>query len=176
VVLDPVMVSKSGHRLLDGAAVEGLREGLLPLATVITPNLPEAAVLLDAAPAATVAEMHEVAGRLQGAGARHVLLKGGHLDADDAPDVFHDGTEAQVLRAPRVATRNTHGTGCTLSSALAALAPRAPTLAEAARGAKRYLSAALQHADALDVGRGFGPVNHVDALEPPDPVALLLGN
>ncbi|MDZ7748586.1 MAG: bifunctional hydroxymethylpyrimidine kinase/phosphomethylpyrimidine kinase [Halofilum sp. (in: g-proteobacteria)] len=174
VVLDPVMVSKSGHRLLDEAAVASLRDRLVPTATVITPNLPEAGVLLDAAPPASLQAMYGFAERLHGLGAAAVLLKGGHLDDAEACDVLYDGESFQVLRAPRVVTRNTHGTGCTLSSAIAALAPRAASLAQAAGGAKRYLTAALQGADRLGVGHGQGPVNHGEALPRPDPVTAVL--
>lgn len=174
VVLDPVMVSKSGHRLLDEAAVASLRDRLVPTATVITPNLPEAGVLLDEPAATTLDAMHGVAERLHGLGAATVLVKGGHLDDAEACDVLYDGETFSVLRAPRVATRNTHGTGCTLSSAIAALAPRAATLAQAVGGAKRFLTAALQGADRLGVGQGQGPVNHLEALPRPDPVTAIL--
>lgn len=171
VVLDPVMVAKSGDRLVDDAAVAALRERLLPLATVVTPNLPEAAVLLGEAEAGDVEAMHGVAERLHGLGPGAVLVKGGHLDAPEAVDVLHDGARLHVLRAPHVATRNTHGTGCTLSSAIAALAPRAASLPQAVAAAKRYLGACLEWADALPVGHGHGPVHHFHALWRDDPAA-----
>jgi len=164
VVVDPVMVARSGHRLIDDAAVAVLRERLLPLASVITPNLPEAAVLLDTDPAVDVAGMHDAAHALQALGARGVLVKGGHLAHGDATDVFHDGRVERVLHAPRVDTRNTHGTGCTLSSAIAALLPRSTRMEDAVAEAKRYLSGALEAADRLQIGHGHGPVHHFHAL------------
>ena len=174
VVLDPVMVAKSGHRLLDDSAVASLRDRLLPAATIVTPNLPEAAVLLDEAPAASLEAMHGVAERVYGLGAAAVVLKGGHLGGPDASDVLYDGRETNVLSARRVDTANTHGTGCTLSSAIAVLEPRASTLEQAVRGAKRYLTAALEAADALGVGHGHGPVDHLGAGGRDDPAAAWL--
>lgn len=175
VVLDPVMVAKSGDRLLSADAVGALRERLVPLATIMTPNLGEAGDLLgDADAPADVDAMHAAAERLAALGPRAVLVKGGHLSGDSASDVLCvDGT-FELLNAPRVATRNTHGTGCTLSSAIAALVPRSATLEGAVRGAKRYLSAALQAADDLDVGQGHGPLNHMEGLPRADPAASLL--
>ena len=167
LVLDPVMVAKSGDALLARDAVGALREVLLPLATVITPNLPEAGVLLDARPPDNLKEMRAAAERLRTAmthaGERWVLLKGGHLAGDAAIDLLHDGDRMIELSAPRVATRNTHGTGCTLSAALAAVLPQAVDVPTAARRAKDYLTAALKRADELAVGRGHGPVLHFPA-------------
>lgn len=171
VVVDPVMVAKSGHRLVDDEAVAAVRERLLPLATVVTPNLPEAAVLLGEAEATDLEAMYGVAERLQGLGGGAVLVKGGHLEAPEAIDVLYDAARFHVLRAPHVATRNTHGTGCTLSSAIAALAPRASSPAQAVAAAKRYLSACLEAADSLPVGHGRGPVHHFHALWREDPAA-----
>lgn len=168
VVLDPVMVAKSGDALLEKDAVGALREALLPLATVITPNLPEAGVLLEARAPESLREMRQAAERLRDrmrhAGSRWVLLKGGHLPAGDAIDLLTDGDKMIELAAPRVPTKNTHGTGCTLSSALAALLPQAGDVPEAARRAKAYLTRALQGADQLSVGRGHGPVHHFHAM------------
>lgn len=164
VVLDPVMVAKSGDALLERDAVGALREVLLPLATVITPNLPEAGVLLARRAPDNLKEMRQAAEALREsmthAGARWVLLKGGHLADERAIDLLHDGDRMIELTAPRVATRNTHGTGCTLSAALAALLPQSVDVPTAARGAKAYLSAALARADELRVGQGHGPVFH----------------
>lgn len=164
VVLDPVMVAKSGDALLEGDAVGALREVLLPLATVITPNLPEAGVLLARRAPDNLKEMRQAAEALREtmthAGARWVLLKGGHLADERAIDLLHDGDRMIELTAPRVATRNTHGTGCTLSAALAALLPQSPDVPTAARDAKAYLNAALARADELQVGQGHGPVFH----------------
>jgi hydroxymethylpyrimidine/phosphomethylpyrimidine kinase len=164
LVLDPVMVAKSGDALLEPDAVGALREALLPLATVITPNLPEAGVLLQRRAPDTLAEMRRAAEALREkmmhAGQRWVFLKGGHLASRDATDLLFDGDRMIELTAARVPTRNTHGTGCTLSAALAALLPRSADVPGAARAAKDYLSAALQHADELSVGHGHGPVHH----------------
>ncbi len=168
IVLDPVMVAKSGDALLDRSASGALREVLLPLATILTPNLPEAGVLLEARPVETVKEMYRAAERLRSLmrddGARWVYLKGGHLPGDEATDLLHDGDRMIELRAARVATSNTHGTGCTLSAALATLLPQSSDVPTAARRAKAYLTHALQHADELSVGGGHGPVHHFHAL------------
>ena len=176
VVVDPVMVAKSGDRLLDEAAVETLRERLLPLATLITPNLPEAAVLLgESATVADTGAMEHVGERLRAGGVRAALVKGGHLPAEEpAVDVLCEASGVTHLEAPRIATGNTHGTGCTLSSAIAALAPRAPELATAVGAAKRYLTQALQGADRLHVGRGHGPVHHFAEAWRIDPAEALL--
>jgi hydroxymethylpyrimidine/phosphomethylpyrimidine kinase len=167
VVLDPVMVAKSGDRLLRPEAIAALRERLLPLATVITPNLPEAAVLLDLEEARDAAGMFEAAVALRALGPQAVLLKGGHLDnGTESIDVLDDGAGPITLAAPRIATRNTHGTGCTLSSAIAGLLARGLPLRDAARDAKAYVTAALSGANRLSVGRGHGPVHHFHALWP----------
>ncbi len=168
VVLDPVMVAKSGDPLLAKAAIGALREALLPLATLITPNLPEAGVLLERRAPDNLKEMYKAAERLREkmahAGSRWVLLKGGHLPGAEAVDLLTDGDRMIELAAPRVATKNTHGTGCTLSAALAALLPQTADVPEAARRAKAYLTEALKRADALNVGKGHGPVHHFHAV------------
>jgi hydroxymethylpyrimidine/phosphomethylpyrimidine kinase len=165
VVLDPVMVAKSGDRLLRPEAIAALRERLLPLATVITPNLPEAAVLLDREEARDAAGMIEAAARLRTLGPQAVLLKGGHLEnGAESIDVLDDGAGPLTLAAPRIATGNTHGTGCTLSSAIAALLARGLALRDAVREAKAYVTAAIRAADRLSVGHGHGPVHHFHAL------------
>ncbi|HTJ99359.1 MAG TPA: bifunctional hydroxymethylpyrimidine kinase/phosphomethylpyrimidine kinase [Bordetella sp.] len=167
IVLDPVMVAKSGDLLLERAAVGALREALLPQATVLTPNLPEAGVLLEERPVETVKEMRRVAERLRNKmahdGQRWVMVKGGHLPGDDTIDLLHDGDRMIELPGRRLATRNTHGTGCTLSAALAALIPQTGDVPEAARRAKAYLTEAIRHADRLEVGKGHGPVHHFHA-------------
>jgi len=160
VVVDPVMVAKSGDRLLDPDAVAALREELLPLATVITPNLPEAADLLGRPMAENRDQMPETAAALLALGPRAVLLKGGHLDGAESPDLLLTADRAVTLSAPRIATRNTHGTGCTLSAAIAALLPQRPELETAVREAKDYLTEALAAADRLSVGGGHGPLHH----------------
>lgn len=164
IVLDPVMVAKSGDRLLADDAISDLRSDLLPLAEVITPNLPEAAVLLEETPADTLDGMKAAARALHRLGPRHVLVKGGHLAEDDSPDVLFDGETLTVLPAERIPTENTHGTGCTLSAAIAALIPQRASTVEAVTDAKAYLTAALQTSSRLDVGRGHGPVHHFHAL------------
>ncbi|MEZ5659126.1 MAG: bifunctional hydroxymethylpyrimidine kinase/phosphomethylpyrimidine kinase [Burkholderiaceae bacterium] len=167
VVLDPVMVAKSGDPLLAEDAVDALRSTLLPLATLITPNLPEAGVLLGGAAPASLDEMRIALPRLRAMmapGAGHwVMLKGGHLD-DRADDLLGDGDTVIELPGRRVPTRNTHGTGCSLSAAIAALLPRAENLPDAVRQAKQWLSGAIEHADDLSVGEGHGPVHHFHEL------------
>ena len=166
-VLDPVMVATSGDRLLDEQAVGAVRR-LCAKADLITPNLYEAAVLLGEGPAATLGELRSQARRLRELGARRVLIKGGHLtggsdnsgDVDDAIDVYVDADAVEILHGRRVATSNTHGTGCTLSSAIASLRPRRANWLEAVRDAKNYLTGAIEHADALGIGHGHGPVHH----------------
>ncbi|MCL4185739.1 MAG: bifunctional hydroxymethylpyrimidine kinase/phosphomethylpyrimidine kinase [Burkholderiaceae bacterium] len=169
LVVDPVMVAKSGDALLGREAISTLIEAVLPLATVLTPNLPEAGVLLDARPPDSVKEMQRTAERLRRLlrddGQRFVLLKGGHLSGD-AIDLLHDGDRMIELAAPRVATRNTHGTGCTLSAAIAALLAGGAEPVTAIRRAKEYLTEALRHADRLQVGSGHGPVHHFHAWWP----------
>lgn len=168
VVLDPVMVAKSGASLLAMEAVAALRARLLPLATIITPNLPEAGVLLDRPPPATLADMRDAARALHRLGPRWVLLKGGHLADGPAVDIIDDGERQIELSAPRIPTKNTHGTGCTLSSAIAALLPQAKgqlhPVEAAVRHARQWLLGAIAHAGELAVGSGHGPVHHFHAL------------
>ncbi len=156
LVVDPVMVATSGDRLLREEAVTALRTELLPLATVVTPNLPEAEVLTGRS-IGSVAEMHEAARAIVGLGVRSVVVKGGHLRGD-ATDVFYDGTNFVELPARRIETTSTHGTGCTLASAIAALLARGQSLEDAISGAKVYLTAAIERA--YPIGHGHGPVHH----------------
>jgi len=160
VVLDPVMVAKGGASLLDPDAVAALKSRLLPMATIVTPNLPEAAALLDVPVAGRRDEMATQARRLLDLGAGAVLLKGGHLDAPQSPDVLVTHSEIVWLEADRTFTANTHGTGCTLSSALAAELAKGTALPAAARAAKSFLTGAIAEADRLSVGSGHGPVHH----------------
>ena len=166
LVVDPVMVAKSGDLLLDRQATASVIEALLPLATVITPNLPEAGVLLDRRPPDSLREMYPAAEKLRrllaDSGERWVLLKGGHL-SDDPVDLLHDGDRMIELPAQRIATRNTHGTGCSLSAAIAALLPRAGDPVEAIRTARQWLLEAIRQSDRLAVGEGHGPVHHFHA-------------
>ena len=162
VVLDPVMVAKSGDRLLPDDCVKLLKERLLPLATVLTPNLPEAAALLSRDEITDPKQMPELAQALLGlmSPGAWVLLKGGHFTHEEVPDLLTNAQESLCLTSPRVMTKNTHGTGCTLSSALAALLPQTSSVPEAMQEAKRYIYEAIAAADALDVGHGHGPVHH----------------
>lgn len=167
VVLDPVMVSSTGHLLLERDAVEVVRSRLLPLADLVTPNLPEAAALLGTAPAADRAAMEEQAAALVGLGARRALVKGGHLGGDDSSDVLVEaGSPPRWVLGRRVATANDHGTGCTLSSAIAALVAAGRPWPEAVEVAKAYLAGALAADPRPDVGSGRGPVHHLWALRP----------
>jgi hydroxymethylpyrimidine/phosphomethylpyrimidine kinase len=163
VVLDTVMLAKSGDPLLSPSAVSALREYLLPQVSLITPNLPEAAALLDAPHARNEREMHEQGRALLALGCEAVLIKGGHLDDVESPDWLFTRDGATRFTAPRVMTKNTHGTGCTLSAALAALRPRHSDWNATVDAAKTWLSAALAQADSLEVGHGIGPVHHFHA-------------
>ncbi|WP_038361385.1 bifunctional hydroxymethylpyrimidine kinase/phosphomethylpyrimidine kinase [Bosea sp. UNC402CLCol] len=161
IVLDPVMVAASGARLLEEAAVEAIRKHLFPLATLITPNLPEAAALLGSSIAETDEAVDEQAKKLAAFGAANVLIKGGHGHGDVSSDLLLlAGGTRQRFNAPRIDTRNTHGTGCTLSSAIAANLARGLPLPEAVGHAKTYISAAIAAADQVAVGHGHGPVHH----------------
>jgi hydroxymethylpyrimidine/phosphomethylpyrimidine kinase len=160
LVVDPVMVAKGGDRLLDHDAEQAYVERLFPLATVLTPNLSETAALLGR-PVRTVEDMRDAARELHRRGVRAVVVKGGHL-AGDAVDVFFDGARLEELRAPRIETANTHGTGCTFASAIASRLALGQELVEAVRGAKAYLTEAIRRSYA--VGRGHGPVDHLHPL------------
>ena len=160
VVLDTVMVAKSGDALLSPDAIASVRELLLPQVSLITPNLPEAAALLDCAPAQNEDEMLTQGEALLAFGCPAVLMKGGHLGNIESPDWLITRAGAERFTAPRVNTRHTHGTGCSLSAALAALRPRHADWAETLREAKAWLQQALMQADTLEVGKGIGPVHH----------------
>jgi len=175
VVLDPVMTSKSGDILLDRDAIAALIELLFPLSFIITPNLPEAGMLLGKRMPETLREMRRAAERLREmlptTSERWVLLKGGHLPDNESTDLLFDGERMIVLSARRINTPNTHGTGCSLSSAIAALLPQgrsdSPNLVETAvHTARDYLYSAIANADLLSVGHGHGPVHHFHALWP----------
>jgi hydroxymethylpyrimidine/phosphomethylpyrimidine kinase len=163
VVLDPVMVAKGGDRLLRADAVAALRAAL-PIATVLTPNLPEAADLLGTPEATTTTQMQDHARALLALGPKSVLLKGGHLQGGECPDLLATPDGLHWLTGPRHATRKTHGTGCTLSSALATLLGHGLPLPDAAGQAKTYVARAIAQADALDVGQGHGPIHHFHAF------------
>lgn len=160
VVLDPVMVATSGDRLLAAEAVDALKTMLFPLASLITPNLPEAAALLNEPVAASEADVERQGRQLLAMGCRAVLVKGGHGHGAKSIDYLIDGAGSIALAAPRIATSNTHGTGCSLSSAIAAGLAKGETLETAVRQAKTWITAAIAAADRLGVGKGHGPIHH----------------
>lgn len=161
IVLDPVMVSTSGHRLIEENAIHTLKDRLIPRARVITPNIPEAEILAGVTINSND-DLDQVARRLSQGGRISVLLKAGHLTSDTLVDVLYNAEEGTIvhLPSPRITSPNTHGTGCTLSSALAAALANGLTLTEATRAAKEYLSGALRSGADYTIGHGHGPVNH----------------
>jgi hydroxymethylpyrimidine/phosphomethylpyrimidine kinase len=171
LVVDPVMVATSGDALIAPDAVDAVRRALLPLAALITPNLPEAARLLDARPAATDAEVAAQAKALHALGCRAVLIKGGHGEGDAAVDYLYDGATVQRFARPRVDTRHTHGTGCTLSAAIAALLALGAPLPDAVERAKTFVWQGLRAGRDLRIGHGSGPVDVLHALRRQGPPA-----
>jgi hydroxymethylpyrimidine/phosphomethylpyrimidine kinase len=162
LVVDPVMVATSGDRLLDPEAVGALKRLLLPMATLVTPNLPEAAILLGRRPAQSESEIVEQAGALRVAlGCQAVLLKGGHGSGEDAVDILAGGAGIERFVRARLDTPHTHGTGCTLSAAVAALLAQGATLKDAVGRAKTFVWQGLEHGRTLGVGSGRGPVDHL---------------
>ncbi|MCF7804913.1 MAG: bifunctional hydroxymethylpyrimidine kinase/phosphomethylpyrimidine kinase [Candidatus Marinimicrobia bacterium] len=162
LVVDPVMIAKSGDPLLAEEARETIREELLPLAAVITPNLHEASELLDME-IDTIDDMEDAARALQSLGCQWVVVKGGHLTGEEAVDVLFDGNRIYHERAEYIKSENTHGTGCTFSSAIAAGLAKGNQPLEAIRNAKRYINEAIR--EGLDIGAGHGPTNHLVGLE-----------
>jgi hydroxymethylpyrimidine/phosphomethylpyrimidine kinase len=160
VVLDPVMVASSGDRLLPADAVAGLCRDLFPLASLVTPNLPEAAALLNESVVSNEADITYQGKRLLAMGAQAVLIKGGHGQGAESVDYLFAGGDILAFPAPRIATANTHGTGCSLSSAIAAGLAKGETLPAAVRSAKTWITAAIAAADRLGVGHGHGPIHH----------------
>ncbi len=160
IVVDPVMVSKSGYHLLNPEAEVTLIKELLPLAMMVTPNIPEAEVMTKMS-IRTLKQMEEAAKAIYQMGARNVLLKGGHLE-DDSTDILFDGREFSYFSSNRIATKNTHGTGCTLSSAITANLALGYSLKEAVSRAKEYITIAIQHS--LSIGKGVGPTHHFYTL------------
>jgi len=160
IVLDPVLVATSGDRLLAMNAVEALTRTLMPRARIITPNLAEAAALLDQEVARNEAVMETQARALLRLGAQAVLIKGGHGGGEDSVDLLVEAGGVTRLAARRVATKNTHGTGCTLSSAIAAGLAMGSPLKDAVTAAKNYVTSAIAAADLLTVGHGRGPLHH----------------
>ena len=157
VVLDPVMISKSGYRLLNQDAQDALVHYLFPLAEVVTPNIYEAEALLGK-DIKSLDDMQTAADAILKLGAQKAVVKGGHLGSDFATDILYDGQEYQQLQSPRVETKNTHGTGCTFSASIAANLALGQGFFNAVTLAKTYISGAIEHA--LDIGKGFGPTHH----------------
>ncbi|MFB9216268.1 bifunctional hydroxymethylpyrimidine kinase/phosphomethylpyrimidine kinase [Vibrio sinaloensis] len=161
LVIDPVMVATSGDLLLEQSAISTLKEVLIPLADIITPNLPEGAALTGKPVPQSEAEMEDMVADLRELGAKAVLLKGGHLEKDEnSNDLLILPTTTELISAKRFATQNTHGTGCTLSSAMASYLGQGNNLHKSVHLAKQYISQAISHADELNVGQGHGPVHH----------------
>lgn len=161
VVVDPVMIAKSGDRLFDEEALAALRSELLPRARVVTPNVPEAEVIAGMR-ITSLDDAREAARRIHKLGAASVVIKGGHLPGDEAIDLLFDGRTFAEYRTPRIDTRNTHGTGCTFASAIAAYLALGHTLPEAVGKAKEYVTGAIRHG--LPIGQGHGPLNHFWAV------------
>jgi len=157
VVVDPVMVAKGGDRLLEDEAIAAIKAELLPRTYILTPNVPEAAVLAGI-PVASLTEMAAAGERILAMGPRVVLVKGGHLEGPESIDIVCTGTQLVEIRRPRIVTTSTHGTGCTLSSAIAANLALGFDLLPAIERAREYLDGAIRHAPGL--GRGHGPLNH----------------
>jgi len=164
LVLDPVMIAKSGDALLPDDAISTLRDRILPLATVLTPNLPEAAHLLGTTEAQTEEEMTAQGRALMALGPKAVLMKGGHGTGPDCIDLLIEADHTLRLTAPRRATKNTHGTGCTLSASIAAELAKGADLPAAVTAAHAYLQGAIAAADDLHIGSGHGPVHHFHAI------------
>lgn len=160
VILDPVITATSGHALLSESAIEVLKQKLIPQVELVTPNLPEAALLTAQTAPATPEQMRQLLRPLLALGSRGVLLKGGHLGGDRAIDWLAYKSVVKQYAQPRIATANTHGTGCTLSAAITAGLARGLSMEEAVQTAKKFLTAALSAADKLGVGSGHGPVHH----------------
>lgn len=160
IVLDPVMISKSGFDLMQKNAKETLIKELLPLAFVVTPNLPEAEVITGLS-IQNLEDMEKAAKIIYNMGAKNILIKGGHLE-HDATDILFDGKNYIHLKEKRIQTKNTHGTGCTLSSAIAANLAKDKTVQQAVENAKEYITGAIEHS--LAIGKGVGPTNHFYAL------------
>lgn len=161
VVLDPVMVSTSGHRLIEEKAIEHIKKCLMPLVRVITPNIPEAEILTGCKISGEQ-DFNNIARKLSNDGNISVLLKAGHLDGDTLVDYFYNAEDNTLTLLPskRVNTQNTHGTGCTLSSAFAAALARGESLTTAAKSAKHFIDQAIISGATVEIGHGHGPVNH----------------
>lgn len=164
IVLDPVMIAKGGHSLLEPDAVTAMKTRLLPLANILTPNLPEAACLLGQSEARTRAEIEAQGRALLLLGPDAVLMKGGHLQGGDSPDLLISKSSTTWFEGKRIDTKNTHGTGCTLSAAIAAEIAKGVEINAAISNAKTYLLGAISAADDLQIGAGHGPTHHFHQL------------
>lgn len=161
LVVDPVMVATSGDLLLESSAIDTLKSHLLPLADLITPNLPEAAALIGESAPQTELEMKALISKLRSLNTAAILLKGGHLEHEkNSTDLLIQENKVSIFTSKRVKTNNTHGTGCTLSSAIASYLAQGHPLFKAVDLAKNYITQAIAHADELDIGLGHGPVHH----------------
>lgn len=158
IVIDPVMVAKGGHTLLREEAIDALRRYLVPIATVITPNLPEAEVILGGGSIRSLDDMEQAARSIHQLGAQCVVLKGGHLTGDVSTDVIFDGETMMHLPVKRIQTKHTHGTGCTFAAAIAAGLAQGLAVSEAIQLAKTFITCAIE--SSLDIGHGIGPTNH----------------
>ncbi|MBT9175570.1 MAG: Hydroxymethylpyrimidine/phosphomethylpyrimidine kinase [candidate division WS2 bacterium] len=165
LVVDPVMVAKGGDRLLRAEAEDTLREALLPLCLVVTPNIPEAEVISGIS-IHSLMEMKKAARIIHQKGPKNVVIKGGHLEGDQSIDLLYDGQNFLELSAPRVNTTNTHGTGCTFASAITAHLAKGLSIPEAVENAKEYLTTILKLSSDLQIGRGVGPLNHLAPFLP----------
>jgi len=159
LVVDPVMIAKGGSPLLKESAVKNMVTKLFPIATLITPNVPEAE-FITGKKVVTSSDMQEICLELADYGAKTVLLKGGHMGTIEASDLLFDGEKFHTFTSKRIETKNTHGTGCTLASTIAANLAKEMSVYDAVKSAKEYIQNAIEHADELDIGSGHGPVHH----------------
>jgi len=160
IVLDPVMISSSGKPLIEANAIEALKTQLFPISTIVTPNIPEAATLLNSSQAKSKSAMYETITKLNKLGSHSVLLKGGHLIGDTCTDLLSESDIIHEFSQARIATNNTHGTGCTLSSAISANLALGSSIKDAVFKANVYLNNAIKFANSLKIGKGSGPVHH----------------
>jgi len=158
IVVDPVMVAKGGQSLLQEEAIEAVRTYLVPIATVITPNIPEAEVIIGQKGIESIEDMEQAAIQIYKMGAKNVVLKGGHLDGETSTDVLYDGQQMRHLPVKRFPTKHTHGTGCTFAAAIAAGLAKNLSVVEATKVAKDFISCAIEHS--LAIGSGIGPTHH----------------
>ncbi|WP_025028734.1 bifunctional hydroxymethylpyrimidine kinase/phosphomethylpyrimidine kinase [Caldalkalibacillus mannanilyticus] len=158
VVVDPVMVAKGGQSLLQEEAIQAVRKHLIPLAMVITPNIPEAEVIIGEEGIQSLHDMEEAARKIFQLGAKNVVIKGGHLSGEESIDILYDGLDFHHLPARRFPTKHTHGTGCTFAAAIAASLAKGHTVFQAMEVAKAFITSAIEHS--LAIGSGIGPTNH----------------